>query len=294
MSTTTTTTNLTEATEAQRFAVEIDSEIADLNAQINRLDHQIADAEAAVIRAAGGTRVGVSGWSISFLDARDIVDASDSPGFLLTRHNDLVIARDVLCLRRWDLHQIHGEHEWSRFFLVTNSNGHIHRSTSCSTCFSTTEYAWLTDLSGRSEAEAVEALGEILCSVCFPSAPVEWTNGESNEVKRTRAEREAAKAERAAKKVAKALIPEDPEGGYLTTVGRDRIKTVAAAKTWLTDWAWWKHEYARPAETMGQDHPWMSTADAEALAALMIGRPGVKETTVEDVLAAARKRAAKR
>jgi len=67
---------------------------------------------------------------------------------------------------------------WPRFFLVTNSNGHIHRSMSCSTCRPTTQYAWLPEMSGKSEDEALAELAEggaILCSVCFPSAPVEWT-----------------------------------------------------------------------------------------------------------------------
>jgi hypothetical protein len=66
---------------------------------------------------------------------------------------------------------------WSRFFLVQNTNGHIHSSMHCSTCYSTTPFGWLPDLSGLTEAEAVEEWGGILCSVCFPSAPVDWTNG---------------------------------------------------------------------------------------------------------------------
>lgn len=66
---------------------------------------------------------------------------------------------------------------WSRFFLVTNNNGHIHNTTACSTCFATTEFSWLPDLSGSTEEDAVNAHGSLLCSVCFPSAPVEWTLG---------------------------------------------------------------------------------------------------------------------
>jgi hypothetical protein len=65
---------------------------------------------------------------------------------------------------------------WSRFFHVTNSNGHIHRSMHCTTCFPTTRYAWLTEMSGQTEAEALQDLGKaghVLCSVCFPNAPVE-------------------------------------------------------------------------------------------------------------------------
>ena len=66
---------------------------------------------------------------------------------------------------------------WARFFLVTSSAGHIHSSMSCSTCRPTTTYGWLPELSDTSEADAVAAHGQTLCSVCFPSAPVEWTTG---------------------------------------------------------------------------------------------------------------------
>ncbi|MGD9622181.1 MAG: hypothetical protein AB7G47_19335 [Mycolicibacterium sp.] len=62
---------------------------------------------------------------------------------------------------------------WSRFFVVTG--GHVHRSRACHTLRPTTRICWLPDLSGESEAEAVAKLGAVLCTVCFPSAPVEWT-----------------------------------------------------------------------------------------------------------------------
>jgi len=66
---------------------------------------------------------------------------------------------------------------WSRFFLVTSSAGHVHSSTCCSTCKPTTTYGWLPALSGKDEQTAVKELGPTLCSVCFPSAPTEWTTG---------------------------------------------------------------------------------------------------------------------
>jgi hypothetical protein len=80
---------------------------------------------------------------------------------------------------------------WSRFFLVTNVNGHIHSGTNCSTCRWDTSFAWLPELSGLTEADAVEEYGEILCSICFPSAPVEWTNGVN---KKTAAQKRLHKA----------------------------------------------------------------------------------------------------
>ena len=66
---------------------------------------------------------------------------------------------------------------WSRFFLVTSSSGHIHSSMCCSTCNkgkNATTFALLPELSGKDEKAAVDKLGPALCSVCFPSAPVEF------------------------------------------------------------------------------------------------------------------------
>lgn len=67
---------------------------------------------------------------------------------------------------------------WSRFFLVTSSTGgHIHASMGCHTCKTTTRFGWLPQLSGKSEPDAVAEHGAILCTACYPSAPVEWTRG---------------------------------------------------------------------------------------------------------------------
>lgn len=73
---------------------------------------------------------------------------------------------------------------WSRFFEVLpesgSKDGHIHESTSCKTCNrngKATRFGWHPELSGLTEADAVKARGPILCSVCFPSAPLEWTTG---------------------------------------------------------------------------------------------------------------------
>lgn len=62
---------------------------------------------------------------------------------------------------------------WPRFFLVTSSAGHVHRSMHCSTCNPTTTYAPVVSLSGSTDADAVAELGETLCTVCFPDAPVD-------------------------------------------------------------------------------------------------------------------------
>lgn len=41
----------------------------------------------------------------------------------------------------------------------------------------TTTFGWLPALSGQTETEAVGEFGSVLCSVCFPSAPVAWQGG---------------------------------------------------------------------------------------------------------------------
>src|SRR5690606_9099221 len=100
-------------------------------------------------------------------DARDRLD----PDHAARRTHDEAMAR---VREAWEAV---AEHEkrytgWPRYFLVTSSAGHVHSSMKCSTCRPETTYAPVVDLSGASEAEAVEELGETLCSVCFPSAPV--------------------------------------------------------------------------------------------------------------------------
>lgn len=65
---------------------------------------------------------------------------------------------------------------WSRYFLVTSSNGHIHQSTSCHTCNkgkNATTFALVYHLSGETADRAVEVFGPALCSACYPQAPVE-------------------------------------------------------------------------------------------------------------------------
>ena len=63
---------------------------------------------------------------------------------------------------------------WQRFFLVVG--GHIHASLECSSLRWNTKIGWLPNLSGHDEASAVAEHGAWLCTICFPSAPVEWTN----------------------------------------------------------------------------------------------------------------------
>jgi len=75
-----------------------------------------------------------------------------------------------------EIEAIYNANPWSRYWLVTSSDGHVHRSRHCHTCNKgrqATGFALTPSLSGQSDSEAVAALGPALCSACFPEAPVE-------------------------------------------------------------------------------------------------------------------------
>lgn len=65
---------------------------------------------------------------------------------------------------------------WSRFFHVV----HLHKDMHCSSFRPTTRIGWVPDVSGFTEAEAVAAHGESLCTICFPSAPVALTQKQAD------------------------------------------------------------------------------------------------------------------
>ena len=93
--------------------------------------------------------------------------------------DDHCAAQEALSEARIDVAEIdviYAAAPWSRYWLVTSSDGHIHSSTHCHTCnkgLSRTGFALTPSLSGKETAEAVEALGPALCTACFPEAPVE-------------------------------------------------------------------------------------------------------------------------
>lgn len=183
------------------------------------------------------------------------------------------------------LHAVH-DHEvmytyWARFWLVTSSDGHVHRTTGCYTCRPRTTFALLPELSGLTEADAVESQGAILCTACFPTAPVEWTNGEAKSKAVDRDARAKAKAEREAKRLEKALMPDgEPLVFYTDSKWSERLVTLASAKMWLTDAAAW-----------GFKHPSYPPEAVALVAEAVAAKTG---ESVDEVRAAAVKRAAKR
>lgn len=174
---------------------------------------------------------------------------------------------------------------WPRYYLVDNTNGHVHKSIHprCDTCYPTTQYAWLVEQSGMTAEELVELAGEKACTVCFPWAPVDTLNRstklEAPERKAARLEREAKAAEKAEK--ARIAGITDAETGGPLIVKRfsynEEIKTLRTAKSWLTDWA----------------DGW-SSIPAESIAKIVAAVAKKEGKTEDEVRAEARKRAAKR
>lgn len=132
---------------------------------------------------------------------------------------------------------------WPRAFLV--SGGHLHSSMNCSTCNrdgKLTRFAWMTDYSGASETEIVEAAGERACTTCFPTAPVDVLNRKSTlmtpdekEATEQRAARDAERARKAEEKAAKAIT--NPDGTELREPRQygQVIRTLVTAERELVD-----------------------------------------------------------
>lgn len=123
-------------------------------------------------------RVESDGWkSTDWSEWNGVVAPYDNekPAKYLVEYNEILNQRQAKLDEIEALNDLYTG--WSRFFVVTSSQGHIHSTRGCHTCRATTTFGWLPELSGKNEAEAVEAHGSVLCSVCFPSAPVEHQGG---------------------------------------------------------------------------------------------------------------------
>jgi hypothetical protein len=177
----------------ERREVQVDTELAELHgrlAQVNAaLDsNKLSLAYAVGIQPTYVTRtrreVKETAAELAAMLASKLADGKVKP-WDERNAREMLAKREALCgeraaiLRAMEpLNAEFAAKPWSRFFLVTSSaGGHIHSSMNCSTCRLRTSFGWLPELSGLSEKDAVEAHGTILCSVCFPTAPVEWTVG---------------------------------------------------------------------------------------------------------------------
>lgn len=133
---------------------------------------------------------------------------------------------------------------WTRAFLATSANGHVHSSLHCSTCNKMgklTRFAMMTDYYGAIEEEVIEDAGERVCPTCYPEAPVSALSrptkmfSEEKEAAKARAEREAEKARKAAERDVKAIS--SPDGSELREPRKygQHIKTLVTAERELVD-----------------------------------------------------------
>jgi hypothetical protein len=189
----------------KKLAVTVDERLAELyDARFDiAVDRKYA--EEAIRREAGQKREFINyayAWIGSFEDAIATLQANNDQraNKLLAQYNQIIDSLQTIQIETQELTAVYREFQWTRAFLVLNSNGHIHSSFDCSTCFPTTRYEWLTQYSADPESEIVALAGETACTVCYPSAPADILNRPATIQSKARSEREAASSARAAAK----------------------------------------------------------------------------------------------
>jgi len=168
-----------EAVVEMRKEVEVDTRIAKAHGAwyqtLVRYEHATEDIFKMVARS---QRVTDIDEMVSMIEAGQVEARSSYYDGVVGRIANWRNVKDAHVKSNEALREVEREYEgWSRFYLVPG--GHVHSSRSCSSCNkgdSRTQFAWLPMLSGLTEEDAVASQGAILCTVCFPSAPVEWTN----------------------------------------------------------------------------------------------------------------------
>lgn len=184
---------------------------------------------------------------------------------------------------------------WPRAFLV--SGGHLHSSMHCSTCNregKLTRFAWMTDYSGATEDEIVEAAASRACTTCFPSAPVDILNRPSTlltpdekQQAEERALREAERARKAIEKEQKAIA--NPDGTPLRLGYREARSLVTANRELVDALTDIEIDRARP---FGNQNYAAERQDwSDMLVAAIAHKRGI---TAEDVLAEAGAKATKK
>ena len=174
----------------KEFAVKIDTELSELHNKVWTINSKIIDVQDDI------KFVERSGF---YNEEKKKIRVEES----LAKIEELKKEREPIAIRIKELNAIYNQDPWTRAFLVINSNGHVHSSLDCSTCFPTTRYQWLIQYSNDDEATIVDDAGEDACTICYPSAPAETLNRPSRIVTADKIAKAQAKAEREAKREAK-------------------------------------------------------------------------------------------
>lgn len=183
-------------------------------------------------------------WVGSFESALETLQAKNDSraNTVLAQYRQIVESEQAITTETQELTAVFLEYQWTRAFLVLNSNGHVHSSTGCTTCFPTTRYEWLTQYSADPESEIVALAGETACTVCYPSAPADILNQPATIQSKARAEKEKAATVRAEAKAAreakkKASAP-TASGEYLIVPARygNRLETIKTERSAVIAW----------------------------------------------------------
>ncbi len=172
---------------------------------------------------------------------------------------------------------------WTRAWLVLNTGGHVHRTPQCRTCFATTKFAWLTQLSGHGETEIVEQAGEAACTECYPSAPIDVRNRPSRIKTPAQLAREAEKAERAKAKAAKAITA--PDGTPLCTKGYGQVDNEVTARRSYADALSYARHLTRADIARHRDTIAVYREDARLILAALAAKHGRTEDDLRAELA---------
>ncbi len=219
----------------KEFAVKIDTELADLHDKIWAIDSQILT---------------YRDWQESTQKSRYTSEAEKISSIARYEKeiDKLLIKRSPLNDRVLELNKIYVSDPWTRAFLVTNNNGHVHSSMGCNTCFDTTRYEWLIQYSNDDEKTIVEDAGQDACTICYPSAPAEVLNRPSRIVTADKVAKAKAQAERDAKREAK-LAKEKADaptksGEFLYLKDGEYTDVIKTERTAVTKWfnLQWKSE----------------------------------------------------
>jgi len=145
-----------------------------------------------------------------------------------------------------DLNTFDEAHErrgsWNRAFLVTNSQGHVHSSITCSTCNKgkeATKFQPMTNYSNHSEEEIVKDAGYRACTTCYPTAPVgdskslptKMFSKDEQEKEQTRIEREQKREKKANDAISKAPTL----SGEPLVLGYERFKSESTAVSYYSE-----------------------------------------------------------
>lgn len=136
---------------------------------------------------------------------------------------------------------------WTRAFLVTGPDGHVHASMSCPTChrgIHNTHFEWLPEYSAQTEEQIIAHAGWRACTICFPDAPTGtprtlpsvMLSAADRERKHASQQREARRAQLRADRIAKGLTEDGSPFVIEYTVprkGREEFKTERAAMNWV-------------------------------------------------------------